>query len=238
MTYPSSEVDGRAQRSMDDSVENDSMEDDATTEHRNSVDDELRRHRHRTPASQAGTDRENGSSSSTSDDSEPEPTLDGLRGFVHASVDSALDVAESLVKIAGGLLNTLTTTARQTTSYRSESPSPSDTKHADPGLLLLDMNPGSPGSSVTGRMEVINSTRDFLDSISPKCDVLVGTGGRSIPGHSVTFVPRIADVKPHTNQQFTVTIAIPDSTKRGTYSGLITVVGHPAVRLLVHLDVN
>lgn len=209
---------------------------DVVGDHRRASDDAVQSHRRRTQAGQTGSEHE--STSRIDDESEAEPTLDGLRGLIHAGVDSAMDVAESLFKMAGDLLGTVTATARQTSAHRSESSSQSDPDHPGTGLLLLEMNPGAPGSSVTGRMEVVNSTRDYLDAISPKCDVLVGTGGKSIPGHCVSFVPRIADVEPHRSQQFTVSIQIPDSAKRGTYSGLVTVTGHPAVRLLVHLDVN
>ncbi len=210
---------------------------DVVGDHRRASDDAVQSHRRRTQAGQTGSEHES-TSRNVDDESEAEPTLDGLRGLIHAGVDQAMDVAESLFKMAGDLLGTVTTTARQTSSHRSESSSQSDSDHRETGLLLLAMNPGAPGSSVTGRMEVVNSTRDYLDAISPKCDVLVGTGGKSIPGHCVSFVPRIADVEPHSSQQFTVTIQIPDSAKRGAYSGLVTVTGHPAVRLLVHLDVN
>ena len=214
-----------------------SAEGDVIGDHLRAADDAVQSHRRRTQAGQTGSEHES-TSRKVDDESEAEPTLDGLRGLIHAGVDSAMDVAESLFKMAGDVLGTVRTTARQTSSHRSESPSRFDSKLPEPGLLLLEMNPGAPGSSVTGRMEVVNSTRDYLDAISPKCDVLVGSGGKSIPGHCVSFVPRIADVEPHSSQQFTVTIQIPDSAKRGTYSGLVTVTGHPAVRLLVHLDVN
>ena len=138
----------------------------------------------------------------------------------------------------GALLGTITSPSREPGSSRRDAFSATEPRRGMPGLALLEMNPGAPGSSVTGRMEVVNSTREYMDAISPKCDVLVGTGGRSIPGHCVSFVPRITDVKPNDGQQFIITIHIPDSARRGSYSGLITVTGHPAVRLLVHLDVN
>lgn len=213
-------------------------QEDPVDVHRQATDDALGRYGRSSWTSQESAKNESRPSSSADDDSEHGPQLDSLRGLVHASVDTALDIAESLLKMAGGLLDTLTSTARQSSMRYTSASSGSESRHAEPDLLLLEMNPGAPGSSVTGRMEVVNSTRDYLDAISPKCDILVGTGGKSIPGHCVTFVPRIADVAPHSPQQFIVTIEIPGSAKRGTYNGLITVVGHPAVRLLVHLDVD
>ncbi len=215
--------------------------DDVMREHGRAVDDGLSDYARRTHATRHGLDDDPGEGAQDEDDSERDPTLDGLRGFVHASVDTALDVAESVFKFAGAMLGTLTSASREAPSSRSSGSAVSsagDDRRHGPGPSLLEISPGSPGTSVTGRMEVVNSTRDYMDAISPKCDVLVGTGGRSIAGHCISFVPRITDVRPNDAQEFTVTVQIPDAAKRGSYSGLITVTGHPAVRLLVHLDVN
>ena len=213
------------------------VEDDVVADHDQTFTEGLNDYSRRMRAAQ-GESNESGEASEDDDESTNGPTLDGLRHFVHAGVDTALDVAESLVKFAGALLGTITSPSRESGSSRRDAFSATEPRHNVPGLALLEMNPGAPGSSVTGRMEVVNSTREYMDAISPKCDVLVGTGGRSIPGHCVSFVPRITDVKPNDGQQFIITIQIPESAGRGSYSGLITVTGHPAVRLLVHLDVN
>ena len=213
------------------------VEDDVVAEHNRTFNEGLNDYSRRMRAAQGDSD-ESEEVGATDDESTNGPTFDGLRHFVHAGVDTALDVAESLVKFAGALLGTITSPSREPGSSRGDAFSATEPRRSMPSLALLEMNPGAPGSAVTGRMEVVNSTREYMDAISPKCDVLVGTGGKSIPGHCVSFVPRITDVKPNDGQQFIITIQIPESVRRGSYSGLITVTGHPAVRLLVHLDVN
>ena len=213
------------------------VEDDVVAEHHRTFNEGLNDYSRRMRAAQ-GDFGESDKASEADDESINGPTFDGLRHFVHAGVDTALDVAESLVKFAGALLGTITSPSGEPGSSREDAFSATEPRRGMPNLALLEMNPGAPGSAVTGRMEVVNSTREYMDAISPKCDVLVGTGGKSIPGHCVSFVPRITDVKPNDGQQFIITIQIPESARRGSYSGLITVTGHPAVRLLVHLDVN
>ena len=180
-----------------------------------------------------------GSASRSGPDGRPGiiPDGDEARRYLHKALDAGLDFAAVMLRLAGEMTQPLRRRGGLEPSTASGGADASgDAQQV--GLSVLDLPSGTPGQPVTGRLEIANTTVDWMDAISPHCDCLVGTGGATIDGHAISFAPRMVNVAPRKTQVVSMTVDVPTRAKRGRYTGLVTLAGHPNTRLLVRLDVT
>jgi hypothetical protein len=177
------------------------------------------------------------------------------RAVSHAALDRVLDVAEALTLQArpGGVLRERLSSLLRATGERAvtvASAASAATGMAGAGVAgkgtagrhdqddVLILTPTEPGGTATGRLLVTNDGDAALAGLKLVCVGLVADGGRRIDGRSLTTAPATVDLRARGHRLVDLTLRVPDSTARGTYTGVILAAGSPHIRSLVLVEVR
>jgi hypothetical protein len=158
------------------------------------------------------------------------------------SADLAREVAGIMLRGAGAVGETVVDVVGQLESAVTGKPRavskdvPRAEASATPAGLVLP--PTGSGAKVSEPFAVMNRDRVAMDDVRLRCHGLDGPGGRSIPEDSIGFEPSTIAVPARGTVRVACTVAVPDATRPGTYTGSIVAPDHPGVQLHVSLTVE
>lgn len=153
----------------------------------------------------------------------------GVSPVTKAKVQPAFD-KDRLRKQAHAFIETLLVTFNDATGERGL---PTEDKVP----LIQCAAPVQAGSQARATLTVGNEEAT-PSNVSLYCTNFVSDAGTDIPALRVMVSPRRATIPPHGEATFDVTIAVPQQTAPGTYSGLIQAVGTKYVKAVLSLDVT
>jgi len=94
------------------------------------------------------------------------------------------------------------------------------------------------GESVELTMILENGNEEPTDESSFHSTDLVSTHSNRIPGNQVVFRPSSVKVEPHTTEEITVAVNVPNETPAGVYSGLIQATEMDQLRAVLVVQVD
>lgn len=148
----------------------------------------------------------------------------------HDALDRAFEVADVLlraaVEIGEGLIQRANPPSETTGSQaRTQTPS----------VLVLPR--AGPGEVSKGTLVIENARDTWVDAVRLRCTALVASDGKTITARNISFVPVSLELRGRTEGEVEVTVRVPPSARRGSYVGLVEIVGMPTVTAVLSIEV-
>jgi hypothetical protein len=96
--------------------------------------------------------------------------------------------------------------------------------------ILMPTHAIAAGKKAEISMSLENSLTVATEELNFYSTDLVSNSGKRLPSNSIRFTPQSLKIGPRLTEQITITIAIPEETKPGTYSGLVLASNMPQLR--------